>query len=110
MDHCEIYEDTWEDKQHEWLAYLKNNVLSTAFRYARYTMGMEEITGLGMKNSITLQSLADKFFNSLRNENDERIYTYNDENMRCFVRKSVKGGRCATLYQKNLQFQMNYLI
>ena len=31
-------------------------------------MGMEELTGFGMKNSLTLPSLANKFFNSLRDE------------------------------------------
>ena len=45
----EIYEDTWEAKEHEWLPYVKNDVLSTVFCYAGYTMGMEEITGFGMK-------------------------------------------------------------
>ena len=31
--------------------YVKNYVLSTAFCYARYTMGMEELTNFGMNNS-----------------------------------------------------------
>ena len=35
MDHDEIYEDNWDDKEHEWLPYLKNDVLSTAFYYAK---------------------------------------------------------------------------
>ena len=35
MDHDEIYEDTWEEKEHQWLPYLKIEVLSTAFSYAR---------------------------------------------------------------------------
>ena len=65
MNHDEIYEDTWEDKEREWLFYLKNGVLSTAFCYARYSKGMEELTGFGMKNSLTLPSLANKDFNSL---------------------------------------------
>ena len=56
-------------------------------------MGMEELTNFGMKNSLTLPSLATKFFNSLRNENDEPIYTYTDPFMRNFVRKAVKGRR-----------------
>ena len=30
-------------------------------------MGMEELTGFGMKSSLTLPSLANKYFNSLRN-------------------------------------------
>ena len=86
MDHDEIYEDTRKDKEHEWLPYLKNDVMSTAFSYARYAKDLEELTGFGMKNSLILPSLAKKHFNSLRDENDEPIYTYNDEYMRYFVR------------------------
>ena len=41
--------------------------------------GIEKITGFGMKNSSTLPSLANKCFRSLRDENDETIYTYNDD-------------------------------
>ena len=57
-------------------------------------MGMEELTGFGMKNSLTLPSLADKYSNDLRDENDEGIYTYMDPFMRNFIRNSIKGGRC----------------
>ena len=39
-------------------------------------MGMEELTNFGMKISLTSPSLANKYFNSLRDENDELIYTY----------------------------------
>ena len=35
----------------------------------------------------------------MRDENDEAIYTYNDEFMRNFVRQSIKRGRCSTLNQ-----------
>ena len=35
MNHDEIYEDTWEVKEHKWLRCLKNDVVSTAFCYAR---------------------------------------------------------------------------
>ena len=45
MEHDEIYEDTREQKENEWLLYVENDLLSTAFCYARYTMGMEELTG-----------------------------------------------------------------
>ena len=78
LEHDEIYEDTWEARENDWLPFVKNDVLSTAFCYARYTMGMEELTNFGMKNSLTLPSLANNFFNSLRDENDEPIYTYTD--------------------------------
>ena len=60
---------------------------------------MEELTGFGMKNSLTLPSLANNNFNSSRDESDEPIYTYNDEIMRHFVGQSIKGGRCSALYQ-----------
>ena len=99
LEHDEIYEDTWEEKENERLPYVKNDVLSTAFCYARYTMGMEELTEFGMKNSLTLPNLANKYFNSLRNENDEPIYTYTDPFMRNFVRKAIKGGRCNAFNQ-----------
>ena len=46
MEHDESFEDNWEEKKNEWLPYVKNDVLSTAFCYARYTMGMEELTNL----------------------------------------------------------------
>ena len=74
-------------------------MLPTAFSYARYSKGMEELTGFEMKNCLTLPSLANKYFNSLRDESDEPIYTYNDEFMRHFVRQSIKGGRCSALNQ-----------
>ena len=60
LEHDEIYEDTWKAKENKWLPYVKNDVLSTTFCYARYTMGMEKVTGFGMKNSLTLPSLAKK--------------------------------------------------
>ena len=60
---------------------------------------MEKLTRFGMKNSLTLPSLANKDFNSLRDESDEPVYTYNDEFLRHFVRKSIKGGRCSALNQ-----------
>ena len=93
LEHYENFEDNWEEKN-ECLPYLKNDVLSTAFSYARYSKGMEELTGFGMKNSLTLPSLANEYFINLRDESDENIYTYNDEYMRQFVRQSIKGGGC----------------
>ena len=62
---------------------------------------MEELTRFGVKNSLTLPSLANKYSNSLRDENDEPIYTYTDPFMRNFVRKAIKGGRCNAFNQHN---------
>ena len=92
LEHDEIYEETWEEKENELLLYVKNDVLSTAFCYARHTMGMEELKIFGMKNTSILPSLANKFFNGLRNENDEPIYTYTYPFMRNFLRQSIKAG------------------
>ena len=60
---------------------------------------MEELTNFGVKKSLTLPSLANKYFNNLRNENDEPIYNYTDPFMTNFVRKSIKGGRCNAFNQ-----------
>ena len=57
-------------------------------------MGVEELTNFNMKNSLNIPSLANNYFNSLRNEDDEPIYTYTDPFMRSFVLKCVKGGKC----------------
>ena len=59
MDDDEVYDDTWE-KENELLLYLKNDVLSTAFFYARYSRGMEESSGVHLKNCSTSPCLADK--------------------------------------------------
>ena len=70
----------------------KNDVLPTAFSYARYSKGMENMAGFGRKNSLTLLSLAKVYFNSLRDENDEPVYTYDAEYMRYFLLQSIKRG------------------
>ena len=64
-----------------------------SFCYARYNKCMEEITGFSMKNCLSLPGLGWKNFNSLRTEEDEPIYTYNDKYMRWFVLQSIKGVR-----------------
>ena len=60
---------------------------------------MKELKIFGMKNALTLPSLANNIFNSLRDENDEPIFTYTDPFMRNFVRKAFKGGRCNAFNQ-----------
>ena len=57
MEHDETYEDTWEAEEDEWLPYVKNDLYSTVFCYDRYTMRLDELTNIGMKNSLTLPSL-----------------------------------------------------
>ena len=93
MNHNEVDGYNYKDKISEWLPYVKNDVLCTAFSCARYCKAMEEITGFSKKNCLSAPGLGWNYFNSMRNENDEPIYTYNDEYMRWFVRQSKKGGR-----------------
>ena len=58
---------------------------------------MGKLTNFGPKNSLTLPSLANKYFNSLIDEKDEPFHTYNVQYMRHFVRQSIREGRCLTL-------------
>ena len=99
INHDEIDPNNYKDKKDIWLPYVKNDVLCTAYSYARYIKAMEEITGFSMKDCLSLPGLGWKYFNSLRTEEDERIYTYNDKYMRWFVRQSIKGGRVCAFNQ-----------
>ena len=99
MNHDEITADNYKDKKDIWLPYVKNDVLCTAYSHARYIKDMEEITGFSMKDCLSLPGLGWKYFNSLRTEEDEPIYTYNDKYMRWFVRRSIKGGRVGAFNQ-----------
>ena len=96
INHDEIDENSWRDKKNEWLPYVKNDVLCTAYSYARYCGAMQEITGFSMKDCLSLPGLGWEYFNSLRTEENEPIYTYNDNHMRWIDRQSTKIGRvCA---------------
>ena len=77
----------------ECLNYVKNDLLSPAFCYARKIMGLKELTIFRIKSVLTLPSLANRYFNSLKDENDEPIFTYTDHFMRTFERNSTKSGR-----------------
>ena len=94
MNHDEI---DYNVKINEWLPYVENDVLCTAFSYARYIKAMEEFTGFSMTDCLSLPGLGLKYFNSLRTEEDEPIYTYNDKYMRHFVRQAAYGGRVCAL-------------
>ena len=75
MHHDEVYSGTLKDKKSERLDWVKNDVLCTSFCYARYTKAREEITGFSMKDCLSLPGLGWNNFNSLRTEEDERLYT-----------------------------------
>ena len=73
MNHDELDGNNYLDKKDESLDYVKQNVLCTAFSYARYCKTMEERTGLSMKGSLSAPGLGWKYLNSLRTEEDEPI-------------------------------------
>ena len=98
-NHDDIDGDNYKDIKDIWLPYVKNDVLCTAYSYARYIKAMEEITGFSMKDCLSLPGLGWKYFNSLRTEEDEPIYTYNDKYMSWFVRQSIKRGRVCAFNQ-----------
>ena len=73
LEQDQIYEVTWEVREIGWFILVGKDVLSTAFSYARYSKGMEELTGFSIENSLSLSSLAKIYFKRLRDENDEAI-------------------------------------
>ena len=99
MNDDEITGNNYKDKKHIWVDYVKNDVMCTAFSYAKFCKAMEDITGFSMKDCLSLPGLGWKYFNSLRTEEDEPIYTYNDKYMRWFIRQSIKGGRACAFNQ-----------
>ena len=89
MIHNDIDGTNCKDKKDDWLDYVKQYVLCTSYSYDRYCRALDEITGFWMKDSLSAPGLGWKYFNSLRTEDDEPIYTYSDKHMRWFVRQSV---------------------
>ena len=99
MNHDEVDGKNYKDKINEWLPYVKNDVLCTAFSYAIYIKAMQEITCFSLKDCLSLPGLGLNCFTSLRTEKDEPIYTYNDKYMRWFVRQAAYGGRVCAFNQ-----------
>ena len=57
MDHDEVDYNKYKDKKYEWLPFVENDVLCTAFSYVRYCKTMQEITGLSMKDCLSAPGL-----------------------------------------------------
>ena len=93
MNHDEVNGDNYKDKKDHLLDYVNSDAFCTFFSYARYCRVMDEITGFSKEDSLSAPGLGWKFFNSLRTEEDEHKYTYNDKSVRHFVRQSIKSGR-----------------
>ena len=98
-NHDDVDGNNYMNKKDEWLPYVMQDVLCPAFSYAPYSKAMEENTGFSLEDCLSLPGLGWKYFNSLRTEEDEPIYTYNDKYMRWFVRQSIEGGRVCAFNQ-----------
>ena len=57
MNQDEVDGNIYKDKQSEWLPYVKQDVLRTAFSYARCSKTTEDITGFSMKDCLSLLGL-----------------------------------------------------
>ena len=57
MNHDEVDDIVYKDKKDERLDYVKQDLLCTAFSYARYCKAMEEITVFSMKDSLSAPGL-----------------------------------------------------
>ena len=75
--------------------YLNLDVLCLVFFYARHSMEMQKRSGFGIKDCLTEASLGWKCFRAY--EKDREFYTFSDEGVRDFIRKSIKGGRVTAL-------------
>ena len=75
MNHDEIDYNKYKDEKGEWLDYVKQDAFYTVFSYDRYNQAMDQITGFSMKDCLSAPGLGWKYFNSMRDENDEPIYT-----------------------------------
>ena len=94
IEHSVINKNNFAELGHIWEPYLISDVLCLAFIYARHSMEMQKMTGFGIKDCLTEASLGWKCFGKY-NKNKE-FYTFNDKYVRDFIRKSIKGGRCAS--------------
>ena len=82
MNHDEVDGTNYSNKKDEWLDYVIQDVLCTAFSCARECKAMEEITQSSMKDCLSVPGLGWNNFNSMRDDTDEPIYTYNHKQMR----------------------------
>ena len=57
INHDDIDGGNYKDKKDIWLPYVQNDVLCTAYSYARYIKAMKEITGFSMKECLSLPGL-----------------------------------------------------
>ena len=84
--HEGLYEDIPENLIEQWMPYVANEIIASAFVYAIYTMHIAKLTGVRMKEFLSLSVLRWIFFRSIRSKDGEPKYTHKDKSLRHFVR------------------------
>ena len=79
------------------MVYVKQDVLCTAFSFARFCKTVEKITDFSMNDCSP--GLGWKNFESLRTKEVDPFYTYDDKYMRRFLRQSNKRKRVCAFNQ-----------
>ena len=102
IEHSIINKKFFAELRHIWEPYLISDVLCLAFIYARHSMEMQKMSGFGIKECLTEANLGWKCFGTYNK--DREFYTFNDNYVRSFIRKSIKGGRCGAF---NRYFESN---
>ena len=102
IEHSVFSKSNFADLKHVREPYLKVDVLCLAFIYARHSVEMQKISAFGIKDCLTEASLGWNCFGTYNK--DREFYTFNDKNVRDFIRKSIKEGRVFAL---NRYFESN---
>ena len=102
IEHSGIKRSNFAELRHIWEPYFKLDVLCLAFIYARHSMEMQNLSGFGIEDCLTQASLGWKCFGTYNKDRD--FYPFNDNFVKGFIRKSIKGGRVAAL---NRYFESN---
>ena len=89
IEHSVNNESNFTDLGHIWEPYLKLDVLCLASIYARHSMEMQKKSGFGIKDCLTEASLGWNCFGTYNK--DRECYKFNDEYVRNFILKSIKG-------------------
>lgn len=114
MDHTMVTAETVELLRPIWVPYLKGDVLSLAICFYLYSKSIYDnmctslddkgnYNGISLNSCVSNSTLAWKGFlkDYFSTEGEiEPIYTYEDENIEKFIRKTVYGGRVAALNNK----------
>ena len=102
IEHSVFNLSNFAELRHNWEPYPKLHVLCLAFIYARHSMEIQKMSGFGIKDCLTEDSLGWKCFGTYNK--DGEFYTFKDKYVRDSFRKSIEGGSVAAL---NRYFESN---